>query len=61
MIKNKEEIKAGVIIVNEKKHFKQVMKVTRVTSDYVYGMLGTIETCMPIDFYLGKMYQIKIA
>jgi hypothetical protein len=59
MIKNKNEININDIIINEKKHFKQKLKVIKITDKYLYTKSNNVNCVMPIDCYLNKP-QFKI-
>lgn len=54
MIKNKEEIKEGMVITNNGSNFTQKVTVTKVTETHVYAKNSVHESVMPINFYLKK-------
>lgn len=56
MIKNRNELKIGKLLVNEMRHFKHTYEISDIDDKYIYTTRGC---CMPIDFYLNKP-QFKV-
>lgn len=54
MIQNKNDLKIGKIIVNQKNHFKRELTIVKIDDKFIYCALGKQNTVMPIEFYLNK-------